>query len=211
MMTLADRSLSSGLFMGSSSGRRSHTVERRTMLVVMAFFFLTQTGCWEQVSVEWFPQMKWQLAVQAFEVNQWEGLSAGFSPPEGTVPVGWGDVADPSELSVAEQEGLVNPNKATFESLARGKEYFDTNCATCHGKTGGGDGPIAAPNGPIAGVLPIGPGSPLGFSLAPGLTDGHIYTTISLGRGRMPSYRRIPPEARWDVVNYIRDLNGQGG
>jgi len=27
----------------------------------------------------------------------------------------------------------------------------------------------------------------------------------------MPSYRRIPPDARWDVVNYIRDLNGQGG
>ena len=73
------------------------------------------------------------------------------------------------------------------------------------------DPPIAAPNGPIQGVLPIGPGSPLGFSLAPGLTDGHIYTTISLGRGRMPSYRRIPPDARWDVVNYIRDLNGQGG
>ena len=65
--------------------------------------------------------------------------------------------------------------------------------------------------GPIAGVLPIGPGSPMGFSLAPGLTDGHIYTTISLGRGRMPSYRRISPDGRWDIVNYIRDLNGQGG
>jgi mono/diheme cytochrome c family protein len=181
------------------------------MLAVMTFFFLTQTGCWEQVSVEWFPQMKWQNAIQAFEVNQYDGLSTNFSPPEGTVPVGWGDVVDPSLLSVAEQEALVNPNRATFDSLARGKEYFDTNCRACHGKTGGGDGPIAAPNGPIAGVLPIGPGSPLGFSLAPGLTDGHIYTTISLGRGRMPNYRRIPPSARWDVVNYIRDLNGQGG
>ena len=193
------------------NGRRNHTTERRTMLGVMVFFFLTQTGCWEQVSVEWFPQMKWQLAVQAFEVNQWDGLSVNFSPPDGTVPVGWGDVADPGEMTVAEQEALVNPNKASFDSLARGKEYFDTNCTACHGPTGGGDGPIAAPNGPIAGVLPIGPGSPLGFSLAPGLTDGHIYTTISLGRGRMPSYRRIPPDARWDVVNYIRDLNGQGG
>jgi hypothetical protein len=27
----------------------------------------------------------------------------------------------------------------------------------------------------------------------------------------MPSYRRILPEHRWDIVNYIRDLNGQGG
>jgi mono/diheme cytochrome c family protein len=198
--------------MRSQNRKRSLRIERGVLLTGMSLFLLlTQTGCWEQVSVEWFPQMKWQNAIQAFEVNQYDGLSANFSPPEGTVPVGWGDVVDPSELSVAEQEGLVNPNRATFESLARGKEYFETNCRACHGKTGGGDGPIAAPNGPIAGVLPIGPGSPLGFSLAPGLTDGHIYTTISLGRGRMPNYRRIPPSARWDVVNYIRDLNGQGG
>lgn len=196
----------------ASSGRpRVHTAERRTMLAVMAFFFLTQTGCWEQVSVEWFPQMKWQVAVQAFEKDQYDGTIVNFSPPDGTVPVGWGDVVSAGDLTPAEQEALVNPNKGDFASLARGKEYFDVNCAACHGPTGGGNGPIAAPQGPIAGVLPIGPGSPLGFSLAPGLSDGHIYTTISLGRGRMPSYRRIPPAARWDVVNYIRDLNGQGG
>jgi mono/diheme cytochrome c family protein len=169
------------------------------------------TGCWEQVSVEWFPQMKWQAAVQAFELNQYREDGALFSPPEGTVPVGWGDVIDPSTLSLADQETIANPRAATLPSLKNGEALFNVNCAACHGPTGGGNGPIAAPNGPIAGVLPIGPGSPLGFSLAPGLTDGHIYTTISLGRGRMPNYRRISPDGRWDVVNYIRDLNGQGG
>jgi mono/diheme cytochrome c family protein len=184
---------------------------RRSMLGMMVFFFLTQTGCWEQVSVEWFPQMKWQIAVQAFELNQYSDDGQLFSPPEGTVPVGWGDVIAPGDYPPAEQEAFVNPNKSTLASLKRGEEYFNTNCTACHGPTGGGDGPIASPRGPIAGVLPIGPGSPLGFSLAPGLTDGHIYTTISLGRGRMPNYKRIPPDARWDVVNYIRDLNGQGG
>lgn len=104
----------------------------------------------------------------------------------------------------------MNPQKATLESLKNGEKIFQSTCAACHGPTGGGDGPIAAPNGPIAGVLPIGPG-PMGFSLATGLTDGHIYTTISIGRGRMPNYKRISPESRWDIVNYIRDLNGQGG
>lgn len=191
--------------------RNGATQSRRAMLAMMAFFFLTQTGCWEQVSVEWFPQMKWQKSVQAFELNPYQDRVSLFSPPEGTVPVGWGDVITPGDFTPAEQEAFVNPNKPTLESLKRGEEYFNINCAACHGPTGGGDGPIAAPQGPIAGVLPIGPGSPMGFSLAPGLTDGHIYTTISLGRGRMPSYRRIPPDARWDVVNYIRDLNGQGG
>jgi len=168
-------------------------------------------GCWEQASVEWWPQMKWQAAVQAFELNPYQDRGALFVPPEGTVPVDWGDVVDPSTLSLSEQETIANPRSSTLGSLKNGEALFKVNCAACHGPTGAGDGPIAAPNGPIAGVLPIGPGSPLGFNLAVSLTDGHIYTTISLGRGRMPNYRRISPDGRWDVVNYIRDLSGQGG
>jgi hypothetical protein len=27
----------------------------------------------------------------------------------------------------------------------------------------------------------------------------------------MPNYKRITPMQRWDLINYIRDLNGQGG
>lgn len=188
-----------------------HAPARKLLMVALLLALVALPGCWEQVSVEWFPQMKWQMAVQAFEMNRFQDRVSLFSPPEGTVPVDWANVAAPADLDPAQQEALVNPNKPTLASLKNGERYFNVNCAACHGPTGGGDGMIAAPNGPIAGVLPIGPGSPLGFSLAPGLTDGHIYTTMSLGRGRMPSYRRIPPEARWDVVNYIRDLNGQGG
>ena len=191
--------------------KSSRPSSRKAIAATLFIALMGLPGCWEQVSVEWFPQMKWQPAVQAFELNQYREDGALFAPPEGTVPVGCGDVVNPADLPLAEQEKIVNPQKATLVSLKNGEKLFNTNCAACHGPTGGGDGPIAAPNGPIAGVLPIGPGSPLGFSLAPALTDGHIYTTISLGRGRMPNYRRISPEARWDVVNYIRDLNGQGG
>jgi len=190
--------------------RRGHSYSK-PFVAVLLLALVGLPGCWEQASVEWWPQMKWQPSVQAFELNQYQGRISLFAPPEGTVPVDWADVADPAMLSPGDQETIVNPRPATLESLKNGQALFDVNCAACHGPTGGGDGPIAAPNGPIAGVLPIGPGSPLGFSLAPGLTDGHIYSTISLGRGRMPNYRRISPDDRWDVVNYIRDLNGQGG
>ncbi len=185
----------------------------RSLMAALLLAVAGLPGCWEQVSVEWFPQMKRQLAVQAFEtlesVPSMSRIEA-FTPPDGTVAIGWADVVEPAALAVDAQEAIVNPNKPTLESLAKGKEIFDVTCKTCHGATGGGDGTVAAPNGPIAGVLPIGPG-PMGFSLATGLTDGHIYTTISIGRGRMPSYRRIAPSDRWDVVNYIRELNGQLG
>ena len=37
-------------------------------LATLALLSLTTlTGCWEQWSESWFPQMKWQKAVQAFE------------------------------------------------------------------------------------------------------------------------------------------------
>lgn len=205
----AERRVSGSMVRRAGTDRAARP-SRKLLLVTLLLAVVSSPGCWEQVSPEWWPQMKRQLAVQAYELNPYQERVSLYLPPEGTVPVGWGDVADPTQLSVAEQEALVNPQKATLESLKNGEEIFQVTCATCHGPTGGGDGPIAAPNGPIAGVLPIGPG-PMGFSLATGLTDGHIYTTISMGRGRMPSYRRIAPEDRWDIVNYIRDLNGQGG
>ncbi|HPG27081.1 MAG TPA: c-type cytochrome, partial [Myxococcota bacterium] len=136
---------------------------RKVLAATLLMALVGLPGCWEQVSVEWFPQMKWQKAVQAFELNDYQDRVSLFSPPDGTVPVGWADVAEPADLAVADQEALVNPRKPTLESLKRGQELFDITCAACHGPTGGGDGPIAAPNGPIAGVLPIGPGSPMGF------------------------------------------------
>jgi mono/diheme cytochrome c family protein len=164
------------------------------------------TGCWEQWSVDWWPQMKWQKTVQAFEDTGVPGHPQGFSPPEGTLPV---DAPVPTTmLSLAETEALVNPNPASLESLENGRAQFHTFCSACHGAQGHGDGPVAGVpfgKGPFIGVLPLaGPAS-----VTRGLSDGHIFTTMTQGRGRMPSYRRIPPDDRWDIVNFVRYLNGQ--
>ena len=43
-----------------------------------------------------------------------------------------------------EYAGLINPIPSDDESLARGTEIFNTNCRTCHGDGGMGDGPTAA-------------------------------------------------------------------
>ena len=166
-------------------------------------------GCWEQVSPNWFPQMKRQAAVQAYEINTFFGSGEGLKPPEGTVPLGdpYPDIAG---MGIMEQEQLANPVRANLASLKNGEKLFQRYCSTCHGPEGKGDGPVAGPpfgTGPFGLVLPVGGPA----SVAKIFSDGHIYTTMTLGRGRMPSYRRILPEHRWDIVNYIRDLNGQGG
>jgi catechol 2,3-dioxygenase-like lactoylglutathione lyase family enzyme len=41
------------------------------------------------------------------------------------------------------------------------------------------------------------------------LSDGYIWGMIRNGRGLMPSYNRIEELERWDVVNYLRGLQGR--
>ena len=183
-------------------------MSRRSLGIVLALVALSSVGCWEQMDGgKWFPQMKRQLAVQAFEEVLHRGQMQGFTPPEGTVPVSYAGVVDLRALDMAGQDAVQNPVAPTLASLERGRDLYDRTCTTCHGSEGKGDGPVAGPpfgTGPFGLVLPIGGPS----SLARVLTDGHIYATISLGRGRMPNYSRMSPEDRWNVVNYVRELNG---
>jgi hypothetical protein len=41
-----------------------------------------------------------------------------------------------------------------------------------------------------------------------GRSDGYIFGMIRNGRGLMPPYNRIEEMDRWDVVNYLRALQG---
>lgn len=186
-------------------------MSRRTSAFAIVVAVAFSMGCWEQIDDgKWFPQMKRQAAIQAFEEVQLGGRTEGFTPPEGTVPVGAAGIPDVATLPLAEQEGLQNPVAADLASLKRGEELYNRYCTTCHGADGGGNGPVAGPpfgTGPFGLVLPIG--GPM--SVAKAFTDGHIYTTISIGRGRMPAYRRITSEDRWNLVNFLREMNGQGG
>lgn len=184
-------------------------------------------ACWEQWSEEWFPQMKWQRAIQAFErvPHETAGKPAlnPFMPPEGAVPQG----AEPPVIPRLKPEDMneqtlaaydaavatfVNPTRpdpaqpVAFQSLVRGKELWRIYCQTCHGVAGMGDGPVSMANlekpGPFAGVFPV--------VTATSRSDGYIYNLIRGGGDRMPSYQRIAPEDRWHLVNYTRHLQMGG-
>jgi mono/diheme cytochrome c family protein len=95
-----------------------------------------------------------------------------------------------------------NPVEPDSNSLTRGKQYFDSSCALCHGATGEG-------NGGFSGFLRKFPPVSLVDTDRSALSDGAIFVTITEGiPGKMPHLREnLPiPEMRWDVVNYVRSL-----
>jgi len=174
---------------------------RSATAVLVSLALCGGTACWEQLDGgEWFPQMKEQIAVQAFEDTERPGHPQGFTPPEGAVPV---DAAEP-ELSAAlgsPDVEFTNPVEPDYRSLQNGEVQYETFCATCHGETGMADGPVSKV---FLGVLPL-------VGVVKARSDGHIYNTIRYGRRRMPSYSQIPPRDRWDIVNYVRYLDERGG
>jgi len=100
----------------------------------------------------------------------------------------------------ADKAKAANPVKTSAASIADGKALWSTHCASCHGKTGLGDGAKAT-------TLNTAPPD---FSKAvfQGQTDGSIFYKTSEGRGDMPSFKKKITDADdiWNLVNYMRSL-----
>jgi len=100
-------------------------------------------------------------------------------------------------------DGNDSPIPATAESLAIGQGLFTTNCATCHGNTGTGDGPAAA-------TLAVPP-SRLGDHV-PFHSARTIFLWISGGipldaeQKTMPAFGAVlSDEERWHLVNFLKE------
>lgn len=99
----------------------------------------------------------------------------------------------------AKYKAMKNPVKADAASIAEGKELYTKQCASCHGKTGLGDGIKAR-------TLDTFPGD---FSKAAyqGQTDGELFGKTKVGREDMPGFNgKIPDADIWSIVNYTRTL-----
>lgn len=97
----------------------------------------------------------------------------------------------------AKYKTMKNAVKTDDASIKSGKDLYTKNCASCHGKTGLGDGPKAR-------GLDTFPGN---FSSATfqNQTDGDLFFKIKTGRDEMPKYEgKIDDESVWQVVNYMR-------
>lgn len=98
-------------------------------------------------------------------------------------------------------EKLHNPVPPTKESVENGKQLFAIYCALCHGPDGKGGGPVAAK---------FVPPPDLTLEIFRQRTDGFIYATIRDGGALMPPQAEaLSLRDRWDVVNYVRQLQGR--
>ena len=94
-------------------------------------------------------------------------------------------------------KSMENPTTADNESLKIGKMQYSKNCASCHGKTGLGDGTKAR-------SLDTFPGD-LTSDAYLGQTDGEHFYKSKFGRNEMPKFEnKISDEDIWNIVNFIK-------
>jgi mono/diheme cytochrome c family protein len=106
----------------------------------------------------------------------------------------------PGIAQLDSMRGLANPVAADERSLQNGRRYYQINCAVCHGASGQGNGPATYYGLPVPGLT---------TPQAQAYPDGYLFGIIRNGRGLMPTYNRIEEMDRWDVVNYLRGLQGR--
>ena len=157
--------------------------------------------------VPWFTTMRDQPAVRPFEgPRDSAGNGPMFLPPEGSIPItGLEDslsIYDPAGLRIT--DALRNPVPRDQASLDRGSRIFRTYCSVCHGSEGRGDGTVSGKLGYVPDLTQ---------DITKQRSDGYIYAILRHGRGVMPRYgdRIRDPRDRWNVVNYVRKLQGATG
>jgi mono/diheme cytochrome c family protein len=108
---------------------------------------------------------------------------------------------EPSMDRIEAGKKLRNPVEATAASVENGKRLFNTYCASCHGPEARGDGPVAKK---------FIPPPDLRLEVFRQRPDGFIYETIRNGGPLMPGQgEALLPRERWEIVNYLRTLQGK--
>ncbi len=168
-------------------------------VAALAALLVPLAGC------EWFSDFKKQPVIYPWASR--DTLTASRGNPQGSVTTSGTRVSgfevsySAMPTTVDSMSGIANPTPSSAASLANGRKYYQINCSVCHGDRGMGDGTVTKFGMP--GIAIVG-------DATRGRSDGYIYGMIRNGRGLMPTYNRIEEMDRWDVVNYVRALQGGG-
>ena len=173
-----------------------------TLSAAKGLLVVAVAGC------SWFTDFKEQP-----KIDPWDTPDTNTAPranPQGSVSI-YGTSAPEFMYArnfqgLAQMTALTNPVPASQESVDRGRKSYQINCAACHGPAG-----AAMQSAPMFKFGIFAPSLAAGSNTANALSDGYIFGIIRNGRGLMPSYNRIEERERWDIVHYIRTLQGRTG
>lgn len=105
-------------------------------------------------------------------------------------------------LTTAGASAAEAPGK-TPELVAKGKESYAINCASCHGDQGRGDGMAAAALEPKPRDLVAG-------KYRNGVKPAEVFATLEKGIDgtSMTPFGHLSAEERWAITYYVLDLRG---
>ncbi len=112
-------------------------------------------------------------------------------------------------LVIPESPALSEGSSRSTPDPAMGKALYEANCARCHGPTGAGDGMDAKRMSPKPRQLSEGIFKFRTTASGTPPTDEDLFHTLSTGLpgSRMPDFQRLPEEARWQLVYYVKSLS----
>jgi mono/diheme cytochrome c family protein len=181
-------------------GKREGGRGKRGLRAVGLVATILLSGC------SWFTDFKQQPKIDPWETPSdtipFRGNPQGSVPITGSYAPGFEYDRTPMPQTITLMANIKNPVPADSASVARGRIQFQINCAPCHG-------PLGLGNGPATKYGMVGPAIGAGSNAANALSDGYIFGMIRNGRGLMPTYNRIEEMDRWDIVNYLRSIQGR--
>ncbi len=149
---------------------------------------------------QYMPDMYRPVPYEAYSTNPnfTNGLSSQ-APVKGTVARGQTpyEVPNTNEGYEFAKLNVKSPIDSLQIDYKKGKISYDIYCASCHGKTGDGNG-ILSKRDKFNGIPNYN---------SRDITEGSIYHVIMYGRNMMGSHAsQLTNEERWQVVHYVQKL-----
>lgn len=200
------------------------------LLLVVASLAATSGVDYSRPNIEILPDMKYSPAWSAYEPNEnfpngrtlqspvAGSIARGAMPlhyeatkedavragqelqnpytPDTAAPA---DDDQPADQDKPPEAGSADERDPLQASVERGREVFRVFCICCHGAGGAGDGLVPQRGFPPPPSLLSGKSRQM--------KDGQLFHLLTYGQGGMaPMAAQLPPDRRWDVINYIRQM-----
>ena len=173
--------------------------------IALAFIF-TLSSCWgdkTKPNYQYMPDMYKSVGYDTYgqNPNYANGMTTQL-PVEGTIARGQVpyDYDNSNEGYEAAKLDSKNPLEINEANLENGKKMYNIYCASCHGKTGAGDGTLVKRD-KFLGVPNYKDRE---------ITEGSIHYVIMHGRNMMGSHAsQLTAKERWQVTMYVQQLRAE--